>query len=114
MAQFITKTHKSKGEEVSTTYRIDADFIPTQISDICQEFIENYCVAHNELEWLIGVATKKVQFEKGKDGEKKVVEQANPFVSVRAEFAKKFFPSIVKGSAHKETWAESLLRKYGK
>lgn len=37
-AQYIIKQSKHKGEVVETTYRIDADFIPSKTSDICQEF----------------------------------------------------------------------------
>lgn len=118
--KYITKTKVVKGEEVNTTYRVDAGFKPTAINDICMEFIENYCVANNEIEWLlqtVNITSYPVE-RKDKETGKYYVETVTcnnyPFVNLRRDFVAMFFPSIIKGAApHKETWKERLNRMYG-
>lgn len=118
-AKYITKTKKVKGAVVETEYRIDAAFQPNEISEISMEFIENYCVANNQIDWLLdAVNTTSYQVErKDKETGKTYVETVEcdnyPFVNLRKDFVKKFFPSIIKGAAVTETWKERLNRKYG-
>lgn len=119
--QTITKTKKVKGETVSTTYRIDADFVPTKIADISNEFIENYCVAHNQLDWLcevVNTPSYTVQKKDKETGERRTVTvkcDNYPFVNLRRDFAVKFFPSIVgQAPAKAETFKERINRIYGK
>lgn len=118
-AQYITKKHKDKeGKIIETQYRIDAGFIPTGIQQITQEFMENYCTANGELNWL-NKTTHITQFEverKDKDTGKKYKEivtvKEYPFVNLRRDFAVKFFPQILKGinTPKKETFAERIAR----
>lgn len=110
--EYITKTKKVKGETVSTTYRVDADYVPTKISDICQEFIENYCVAHKATDWLVKEVS--IPYErKLKDGT--TAPSAYPFISLRTDFAKEFFPAIVGNSSKPaESFSERIKRLYGK
>lgn len=103
--EFITKISGKEKKEI--TYRIDADFTPTDINDICIEFMENYCIAKKETEWLVDTVSKRIVDKKGK-------ERDYPFVSLRADFVKKFFPEIIKGEDKKETIKQRILRKYGK
>ena len=61
--QKITKKYKNKNGEVKeTTYRIDADFVPKKATDICDEFINNYCKAQGveAVKWLLGKRKEKV------------------------------------------------------
>lgn len=117
--QFVTKTKKVDGVEVVTKYRVDTDFVPEKIAEICMEFIENYCVANNEIEWLvntINITEYEVVRNKGKEDEKTETVQCDnyPFVNVRRDFVKKFFPKILKGEDGNETWKEKINRLYGK
>lgn len=121
MAEYVTKKKKVKGEVVETTYRIDSAFKPSEIGEICLEFIENYCVAKGEIDWLLEKVNTKSYTVERKDknsGEKftETVECDNyPFVNLRRDFTAKFFPAILKGkAAHTETFAERINRLYGK
>lgn len=118
-AQYITKKHKNKnGEEVSIDYRIDAEFVPTKISEICEEFIQNYVEANNQVDWLITQyeakeeAVSKRDTKKRKEGEKYL--QQKSFVSIRSDFVDKFFPDIREGTGKEETAREKFLKKYKK
>ena len=116
--KWITKSKKVKGETIETNYRIDAGFKPTEISDICMEFIEAYCVANNEIEWLleeVNTTAYTVIRDKGKPTERKEVVACDnyPFVNLRKDFVEKFFPRIIKGSKV-ETWKDKLNAKYGR
>lgn len=120
-AEYITKKKKVKGETVETTYRVDAAFKPAEIGEIAIEFIENYCVANNELDWLIEkVNTTSYQVErKDKNTGEKYMETVQcdnyPFVNLRKDFVAKFFPSIIKGATSQpETFKEKINRLYGK
>lgn len=111
--QYITKRKKVDGKVVETKYRIDADFIPSSVADISSEFIENYCVAKGEIDWLVA-EVNKTSFEKtNKDGTKKTVECDNyPFVNLRADFVHRFFPSILVSKASVETFKDRINRLY--
>lgn len=99
-------------EEVEKTYRVDADFKPTGVEEICSEFIDNYVEANNEGEWFVNLLSSK---EKYKKGEKKGQEKDISFVSIRSAFAKKFFPDIVKGDKETEpSFRVKMLAKYKK
>lgn len=118
--KFVTKTKVVKGEEVTTTYRVDPAFKPAAIGEISMEFIENYCVANSEIEWLLAtINTTSYQVErKDKETGRTYTETVScsnyPFVNLRKDFVKKFFPAIIKGKATPETWKDKLNRKYGK
>lgn len=118
MANYIIKTKDiyEKGEDgkkhkVGTEekkFRVDAAFIPQSIDEICDEFIGNYCEAHEETDWLVEqleatIVTKKSQ-----------KEIALPFVVLRRNFASKFFPSLVKEAKPALSWREKTLAKYKK
>jgi hypothetical protein len=122
-AQYITKTHKDKeGKVIEVTYRIDADFIPSKINEISNEFIENYCVAKNEVEWLLTTVNTSSYVVERKDKETKAVRLETiqcdnyPFINLRRDFALKFFPDIFKGkdADKQETFKARLNRLYGK
>lgn len=110
MPEYITKISKKKvdGEIklIEKTYRIDPDFVPTSTSDICVEFIENYCVAHDQIAWLVGeLSTPRKQILK--DGKERTAEITA--IQLASIFYKKFFP---KTSKSEETWVQALLKKY--
>ena len=99
------KTVKKVIEDI--TYRIDASFIPEKVSDICMEFIINYCKANGaeSIKWLKDIANKKETQERTSTdkntGEKitKTVKVHTPFVSLRTAFAEKYFPDIIVGKS---------------
>lgn len=99
------KTRKKVIEDI--TYRIDASFVPEKVSDICMEFIINYCKANGAeaIKWLKDIANKKETQERTSTdkntGEKitKTVEVHTPFVSLRTAFAEKYFPDIIVGKS---------------
>jgi hypothetical protein len=99
-------------EVVEKKYRVDADFKPSSIDEICAEFIDNYVEANNEGEWFVGVLEKTEVYKKGDNkGKKKAIS----FVSIRSEFVNKFFPEIIKGEPAKElSFREKMLAKYKK
>ena len=119
-AKYVTKTKKVKGETIETTYRVDADFKPTEINEISIEFIENYCVAKNQIDWLVAAvntSSYEVERKDKNSGEKytETVECENyPFVNLRRDFVKEFFPTIIKGKAATgETFKDKINRLYG-
>lgn len=97
---------------VEEKYRVDADFKPTSIDEICSDFIDNYVEANNEGEWFVSVLEQKETYKKGdKKGEEKEIS----FVSIRSAFANKFFPEIIKGKPEQEmSFREKMLAKYKK
>lgn len=116
--QYITKRKKVKGEVVETRYRVDADFIPQEANEICAEFIENYCVAHNEIAWLLDTVNKtsyQVVRNAGKSDE--YTETVNcdnyPFPMLRKDFITKFFSSLG-AKSDKVSWKDKLNAKYKK
>lgn len=99
-------------ETVEKKYRVDADFEPKAIDEICADFIDNYVEAHNEGEWFVGVLEQKETYQKG---EKKGKEKEISFVGIRSAFANKFFPQIIKGNPVQEMpFREKMLAKYKK
>lgn len=115
------ETKKKDGTTATKDYRVDADFVPTAIADIHIDFIENYCVANNATDWLLEevniseYTTTKKNKETGEMETKTIKCNNYPFVMLRADFAKKFFPSIIKGDApKKETAKDRFNKKYGK
>ena len=103
---------KYKWQVVEKSYRVDAEFVPTAIEDICIDFIDNYVEANNQGEWLVNELMKKETY---KNGSKKGQEKEISFVTLRSAFAKKFFPAIIKGAGQKEeSFREKLLAKYKK
>lgn len=120
MADYITKKKKVNGEVVETTYRVDAAFKPEEISEISIEFIENYCVANNKIDWLlekVNTTSYIVERKNEETGEKykETVECENyPFVNLRRDFVEKFFPKILKGKITNETFKDKINRLYGK
>lgn len=105
----VVKDANGNSIKVTKKFRVDADFKPKKIDDICIEFIANYCKANKQKEWFMETvnkkttAKKKVKDENGKPtGEVTIEEIDYPFVNVRADFANKFFPSIIKGTPEKQ------------
>ena len=111
---------KKNGQTFEKKYRVDADFVPSEIAEIHMDFIENYCVANNKIDWLLEevntseYTTEKKNKETGEKETKTVKCDNYPFVMLRADFAKKFFPSIIKGIEKKETVKDRLNKKYGR
>ena len=107
---------KKTGEKTATEikYRIDADFVPSASSEICMDFIENYCVANNETDWLVEVV-QKTKTIKDKDGNDTGKVRDYNFIEIRADFVDKFFPQI-KGKKPKKTptLKQRIIDKYGK
>lgn len=99
-------------ETVEEKYRVDADFKPKAIDEICAEFIDNYVEENNEGEWFVSILESKETYKKG---EKKGQEKDISFVTIRSAFAKKFFPEIIKGKPEQEkSFREKMLAKYKK
>lgn len=120
-AEYVVKKKIVKGEVVETPYRVDVDFVPSAIGEIAQEFIENYCVAKGEVEWLLATVntTSYTTTKKDENGKKVTVNvpcENYPFVNLRKDFAVKFFPNLIKGKKKdtEETFKERLNRLYGK
>jgi len=102
-AQYKTIKHKNKDDkEVEITYRVDADFKPTALSEICEEFIQNYCIANDKIEWLTEqynstetFTVKSTERKIKKDGKELKVgdtyEAPKSFVSIRSAFGAEFF-----------------------
>lgn len=117
--QFIEITHKNKNKEEKTIkYRIDADFVPEKVGEICEEFIQNYCLAKGKEDWLDNQYDSKETFTVKADKKKykgntyykgQTYEANKSFISIRRDFAKEFF-NITKGDEEPKTgrdkWAE--------
>lgn len=117
--KYISITHKNKkGEEKTINYRVDADFVPKKLDEICEEFIQNYCLAKGKEEWLdkqyesketFEVKTSKrtyrgVEYTKGQK-----YEADKSFISIRKDFAKEFFGIDKKKETHitgRDKWAQ--------
>lgn len=111
--KYIEKTHtkvdkKTKEKSIVTTkYRIDPEFVPANASEICTEFVEAYCIANNEVEWL---CDKYKSTTVGKDGK----ERPYSFISIRTDFCAKFFPELAKATTKKVNYRAAFLAKYDK
>lgn len=122
--QYISITHKNKSGEVKTIkYRVDAGFVPTRLDEICEEFIQNYCLANDKEDWLDNQYNSKEKFvvKKEKRTINKVVykkgetyETDKSFISIRRDFGKEFF-GISKADTTKkrgrDLWAEKKQAK---
>lgn len=112
----LMKDGKYVWEEVIKKYHVEPSFVPKKIDEICEEFIQNYCEAKGEEDWLIDQYNQKeTVYVKDKNDKKKIVEvkeQDKSFVSIRSAFTNKFFPDIIVGApAKKETKREKWLAK---
>ena len=119
MAETIIVKKNAKGEDVY--YHVEAEYVPSKISDICEEFIVAYCEANGEeaINWLVKTVNTKVPTQRTnkETGEKEKGEDIYmPFVSLRSAFAKKYFPNIIKGDKKAEgsSLRDRLNAKYGK
>lgn len=117
--EYIEKPHKNKdGKILVTKYRVDAAFVPTTVKEICEEFIQNYCVAKHKEEWLIKqyeskeTAVVKITTKRRQAGDKYEIPKS--FVSIRSEFVKEFFPDIIKDSKNKESSRDKWLKEHKK
>ena len=120
MAEYKEITHKNKdGKEKTIKYRIDAGFVPKKLDEICEEFIQNYCLEKGEEDWLdeqyASTETFKVKADKRtyKNVEYKkgdTYEGEKSFISIRKDFAEKFFgikkKAEEKAKTGREKWAE--------
>ncbi len=112
MADFITS---DKGIQ----YRIDAEFKPTAIKEICIECIENYCVANGETAWLLAELDAKTT-HKHKNGETITDKDGQPklfslsFPEIRSDFTNKFFKEIIKGEPETVSKLEELRKRLSK
>lgn len=98
-------------EEKEVRYRIDSDFIPETIGQISESFIQNYCEANHEEDWLTNQYLSKETVKK-KDG--KEVVQDKSFVSIKSDFVKKFFPDILKKKNNVISRRTQWLEKHNK
>ena len=128
----VKKVRKKDGSFAETKYRIDASFIPAAVNEICDKFIINYCIANNEEEWLFNELNATETATANKDRKVTAVvngikqknynvkagesyEQPKSFVSLRSDFANKFFPEIIKGKPEQElSFRDKMLAKYKK
>lgn len=104
---FVEKKHKNKsGEEKVIKYRVDADFVPQKIDEICEDFIQNYCIANGKEDWLDNQYESKEIFEVKAEKRKykgvvyykgQKFEADKSFISIRKDFAKEFFGITKKG-----------------
>lgn len=88
---------KTLTETVKNKYRVDVDFEPEKASEICGEFIDNYCIAKGkeDIEWLINLTEKEVEvtIKNGKN-KGKVKKQKISDLEIRKEFVNKYFPKL--------------------
>ena len=116
--QYVEKIFKVKGEVRTTKYRVDPDFKPTDISEICVEFIENFCVAKDAIAWLVDKVntTSYEVVRKNKETGESYTETVKcdnyPFVNLRRDFAQEFFPDIIKGKVARETFKDKINKLY--
>ena len=116
--EYVVKTKEVDGKVIETKYRVDPGFVPEKIAEISMEFIENYCVANSEIDWLIktiNITEYEVVRNAGKPDQKTETVKCDnyPFVNIRRDFVKKFFPKIIKGKQSNETWKDRINRLYG-
>lgn len=106
ITKVVTRKIDGKTAQVEATYRIDVDFVPSEINEICEEFIQAYCVAQGDAEWLVNQYTTKIDCKiRDKEDKKKIVKiekREQPFINIRKNFAEKYFPGCIKGQPEKE------------
>lgn len=108
----VKKNGKFLWQEKETKYRIDPDFIPTKVEEICEDFIINYCEANGKESWLEAQYTATEKKKKKVDGVVVEEEQPKSFVSIRSAFMDEFFNGIRKGKKEKPiTKREAWLAK---
>lgn len=85
---------------IENTNKATADFIPQSLNDLTKEFMIMYInkVAPTEKKWFKELVSQKTIIKRKKKGSNDIieVEQITPFATVRTEFAKKFFPQIIR------------------
>lgn len=82
--------------------------VPTQFAEVDSTYIEAYCEANGETDWLVEQVNKTYV---GKDGK----ERDNGLFQIRKEFFAKFFPNVQhKTPAKKETFKDRINKKYKK
>lgn len=121
--RLIEKTVNGEKTSKEVTYRVDADFVPTSPDEICDDFVENYCVANGKLNWLLETVDKKTKSKKKvkKDGvwtgEYKEEDMAYTWANIRSDFIKEYFPELIKSKTAKNkklSFAARIKEKYGK
>jgi hypothetical protein len=105
ITKLVTRKINGKTAQVEATYRVDLDFVPDDINDICEEFIQAYCVAQGDEAWLYEQYTTKIDCKiRDKDDKKKIIKvekREQPFINIRKNFAIKYFPTCIKGKPEK-------------
>ena len=113
--EFITKKYDKKVDgkkvEKETTYRIDIDFVPAKLEEICLEFMTNYCIAKNDTQWLSDMLTTKIKYvvskgkNKGETKERKYTEK-----EIKKEFVGRYFENL-KAKEKEKSPFETALEK---
>lgn len=105
ITKVVSRKINGKSAQVEATYRVDLDFHPENINEICEEFIQAYCKAQGEENWLYEQYTMKIDCKiRDKADKKKIIKiekREQPFINVRKNFAEKFFPGCIKGEPEK-------------
>ena len=105
ITKVVTRKENGKSVQVEATYRVDVDFVPSEINEICEEFIQAYCIAQGDIEWLVEQYTTKIDCKiRDKEDKKKIVKiekREQPFINIRKNFAEKYFPGCIKGKPEK-------------
>ena len=115
MAETITKVHyvyvkdEATGKKTRITktkeYRIDPEFVPASIKDICSEFVMNYCISKGEAttKWLKdkydSVETTVITNKDGKE-ETRYKRKFNDR-EIIVQFTREYFPDIIKEDKEK-------------
>ena len=124
MAEYISITHKNKGGvEKTIKYRVDAGFVPKRLDEICEEFIQNYCISNDKEDWLDKQYASTENFVVKKDSRKingveykkgETYTTAKSFISIRRDFGKEFFGINKKEETKlkgRDKWAEKKKAK---
>ena len=100
-------------EEVEQEYRVDTAFVPSNVSEICEQFIENFCAeSQDRIDWLLEEIDKKELHKNRKTAEKE--EKNISFVSLRSAFAHKYFPACIKEKKKKEDFRTKIRERFNK
>lgn len=73
-------------------------------NDIKYETMKQWCIENKKLAWLKEHGLQKIKVEK--DG--KTIEKDKPFLVLRSEFVKEFFPQFVSNKGKKKTFYDDL------
>ena len=85
--------------KTTKTTNTSANFIPTSLNELTKEFMINYIATNRPEEkgWFKSLVTQEVEIErKLRNGTVEKVKQSQTFAIVRKEFARKFFPMLIK------------------